>query len=397
MSKKETGWCKGSIYVLVTVVITLLFGFSGLYVLGWGVIATAFPPGYNSVDLRGIGNGLSIYMNDNQGAVPDGEKWCDELIMKADMSLRSFMAHFYGHKWGETTIALNNAVINDSVTGDIVMLFEAEDPGDDDRRDYALEQREFMICDDKEYYGNMVDEKVCQERWNISGGPEILLILPGRDIYPVLFTDTHVSYLTRDELKSVRWDVDKTDYSDIIQAKIDKANLTLSEVNNRFLLIGIVLLAISLMTLLKYPIEKCNIGIAIKIISAISLTGLLLGSISHMVHTSFDDARIGSTLGLLSAIATSIFYIAVFLSLPADKDNRLPFFLKTVLLAAVCGGICSGLVHGSIVSITKESFKNGVFPGLLFGVSSGAMIGIVTFGAIIESKDDEGEEEVVNE
>ena len=389
MTKGDNSLKSSPVYRLIFSCTLILFLFSGCNVFNRGLHYTFFT-GYDPVSMKGLGIAFAIYMNDHEGKVPDGDKWCDEIITKADMTPRSFVPHRQDFVYGETTLALNNVGIDDSFPGDVVMLFEAEDVIENQTRDYPIGQREFMVQDDEGSYDYLKGTKVYKERWNISGGPEKLLIRPGYYYTEILYADAHVEHILVDDAVSLRWDLEKTDYSDITQAKIDKADQVVLEAYNKSKNIAYWLLAFSVVSLFFVPRKLSSWRYLVTFCISITILSSFLGGISDMVHKFFNNGIIGDSLGLLTGLATSIIYCTIIFNIPAKAKNGPALLLWTVLPGAICGGISSGLIHGTIITITNESFQQGVLPGLLFGISVGSMIGIVAAFFINQEKSDHG-------
>ena len=40
-------------------------------------------------NIKGLGTAMAIYMNDHNGQAPDPDKWCDELILEAEVTCLS--------------------------------------------------------------------------------------------------------------------------------------------------------------------------------------------------------------------------------------------------------------------------------------------------------------------
>ncbi len=328
--------------------------------------------------LYGVGNAMSMYMNVNKGSTPAKDKWCDLLIQYSDVTPQCFKTYNSDYIDGETTFVLNSTEINDASPAELVMAFDADLDTDGQSRDYPIEQRGFMQTDENGYFNHLKGTKVYKDRWNISGGPELLTIKPGCHYYPILFCDTRVMPVKLDKLASLCWDTANTDYSHIIQPKIDQANQALTNAYQQVWIIIASLAAFVLLSVWRLPIPRPKIGKLIAFTIFVSFLGWGLGSISYLVHMSFHESGLGSLLGLSSGILLAIWYYAVISNIPGKIKNSPVLVLWTVLPASLCGAVSSGLIHGIIVTLTGESFLEGILPGLLFGILVGSIIGLIT-------------------
>jgi prepilin-type processing-associated H-X9-DG protein len=126
-----------------------------------------------AVNLISIRSCLHPYMNDYEGQLPTGQKWCDLLIEEADEPKSDFRCP--GDSEGPGSYAMNQAVYRYTTWGevprDMVMVFESE-PG-----------------------------------WNRVGGRVDLTTRyhRGRGCM-VLFADGYVFFVGTKELSGLRWD-----------------------------------------------------------------------------------------------------------------------------------------------------------------------------------------------
>ena len=388
MTIKHNNWKSGPTFISTFIICILLVLLSGLYVFARGAVSLVNSNGIPY--MSGIGTAVAIYMNDNKGDAPAKDKWCDLLIQNVDMTPVCFITYDSDYVQGESTLAFNKVDIDDSSPSSLVMVFEAEVDIEGKTRGDPIEKRAFMQTDDDDSFSDLKDIKVYKDLWNISGGPEKLAIKPGCKYVPILFCDGYASGIKLEKLASLRWDHQNTDYSDIIQAKIDKANLVLAKGYKKVWIIIAVLAVLTLLSLRKLPVPRKKLKILIIFSICVSLLGWFFGSISYATHMSFHDSNIGSILGLSSGLFLAIWYFTFIANIPAKAKNGPALLLWTILPGAICGGISSGLIHGTIITITNESFQQGVLPGLLFGISVGAMIGIVTTFFINQEKSDHG-------
>ena len=388
MSDINNNWKKGPTYILTFLICVSLLIVSGLFVFYIGAVSlinSSVKP-----NMSGIGTAVAIYMNDNKGSAPTKDKWCDLLIQHADLTPYAFNDYGCDYIQGETILAFNKVDIDADSPASLVMFFESEVNLEGKNRDYPIEQRGFMQADKEGLFSDLKGTMVYKDLWNISGGPEKLAIKSGCHYYPILYCDSHCNVVKQEELASLRWDIENTDYSEIIQTKIDNANMILESGYKKIWYIITILAGAVLLSLTKFQVARDKFKALVICSICVSLLGWFLGRISFMTHISFHDSNIGSILGLSSGLLLAIWYYAFITNIPAKFKKGPSLLLWTILPGMVCGGISSGIIHGTIVSITGESFQNGVLPGLIFGISAGAMIGVITAGfikseAIIES------------
>lgn len=126
-----------------------------------------------AANLYSIRSCLHPYMNDYEGKLPSGEKWCDLLIEEADEPKNDFRCP--GDSTGPCSYAMNAAVYRYAtfwkVPWDMVLVFESE-PG-----------------------------------WNRVGGRADLTTRYHRSRgCMVLFADDTVGFVPTEELSNLRWD-----------------------------------------------------------------------------------------------------------------------------------------------------------------------------------------------
>jgi len=124
-------------------------------------------------NMSGLGKAMLIYANDYNDKFPTSSKWCDLLIEHASVDKMAFRCR--GAAEGPCNYAMNKNVseLGTSAPPDMVLLFETH-PG-----------------------------------WNQVGGPEILTSENHRDDgCNVLFVDSHVEFVRKQELNRLRWKPD---------------------------------------------------------------------------------------------------------------------------------------------------------------------------------------------
>ena len=120
-------------------------------------------------NIRGIAVALKVYENDYK-TLPPLDKWCDELIEKADCGPRQFLG-FIDREEGVCGYALNENLkgLKPSELEDkVVLVFEAKGP------------------------------------WNLSGGPELMKQSKQKTI-AVLFVDGYMDFVKIEEIDTLKW------------------------------------------------------------------------------------------------------------------------------------------------------------------------------------------------
>ena len=124
-------------------------------------------------NMSGLGKAMLIYANDYNDKFPTSSKWCDLLVERAGVARMTFRCR--GVTEGPCNYAMNKNVQEMGLAArpDLVLLFETH-PG-----------------------------------WNQVGGPEILTTENHQDDgCTVLFVDSHVEFVKKQELNRLRWKPD---------------------------------------------------------------------------------------------------------------------------------------------------------------------------------------------
>lgn len=165
-------------------------------------------------NLKGVGTALIVYTNDNN-KFPPADQWCDLLIQECDVSPKSLICPSSDAIEGESTYAINiNAAGKDAETlpDYMVLLFETEAGIDSNGRTENIQNRGFFQFFEKQgddWLNSIKNNKVYPNRWNQSGGPEILSMLYHKgEGCNVLFADGHSEYVPSNEIPHLRWTAD---------------------------------------------------------------------------------------------------------------------------------------------------------------------------------------------
>lgn len=124
-------------------------------------------------NMRSLSIAMRMYADDHDDKFPTGSKWCDLLIEHVGANRKMFQCR--GTVGGPCSYAMNGKVaeLGASAPPDLVLLFETH-PG-----------------------------------WNQVGGPEILTMENHRgEGCNVVFVDSHVEFVTTQELSRLRWKPD---------------------------------------------------------------------------------------------------------------------------------------------------------------------------------------------
>ena len=160
--------------------------------------------------MAGIGKYLIIWANDREdGRLPLADQWCDVLLIQDYVSTRQFVCKGSDAIEGESSYAINENVagLNPSeVPQDTVLLFETDFGKDPNGRNEFLKNRR--------WYETMPDgrseTRVYRNRWNQSGGPEILTTeRHGGKGCNVLFMDISERFVKIKDLPKLKWKVER--------------------------------------------------------------------------------------------------------------------------------------------------------------------------------------------
>jgi prepilin-type processing-associated H-X9-DG protein len=124
-------------------------------------------------NMRNLGIAIRMYADDHDNKFPTGSKWCDLLVEHAGVDRMIYKCP--GATEGPSNYAMNENVVGMGPVAkpDLVLLFETH-PG-----------------------------------WNQTGGPEILTTENHRgEGCNVVFVDSHVEFVTTQELNRLRWKPD---------------------------------------------------------------------------------------------------------------------------------------------------------------------------------------------
>jgi prepilin-type processing-associated H-X9-DG protein len=160
-------------------------------------------------NLYWISRGMLLYASDDPNhRLPPADRWCD-LLVELDApnytSPEKFVCQLSGAVEGESSYAINKHIAGkslDDIPHDVVLLFETDHGKDPNGRTELLKNRLFYA---KKPYGKG-KAKVFKNRWNQSGGAEILTTRHRKgEGCNVVFIDTHVQFVKTEDLEKLNW------------------------------------------------------------------------------------------------------------------------------------------------------------------------------------------------
>jgi len=159
------------------------------------------------VRLRGIASAMMVYANEDPNhRLPPADKWCD-LLLQWDYTLpKQYVCYGSGAVEGESSYAINKHIAGKSLSDipqDVVLLFETDHGIDPNGRNELAKNRQFYDIMPSYVKG---ETKVFKNRWNQSGGSEILTTQHhnGKGCN-VVFMDAHVQFVKTKDLGKLKW------------------------------------------------------------------------------------------------------------------------------------------------------------------------------------------------
>jgi len=161
--------------------------------------------------ISGLGKGMMILADGGYTeTLPPADQWCDWLVIQHNLGLNHFVCNGSDAVDGESSYAINKNVAGlnfSQVPQDVVLLFETDFGKDPNGRNEFLKNRRWFetMPDDRS------DTRVYRNRWNQSGGPEILTTEHhGGKGCNVVFGDTSVRFVETKDLPTLKWKVTET-------------------------------------------------------------------------------------------------------------------------------------------------------------------------------------------
>ena len=155
--------------------------------------------------LTGLGSAMRVYADEQKGMFPEHDKWCDLIILYADVSPRELICPCSDTVLGESSYAINKNIAgkkSTEITGDTVLLFETDYGKSKTGRTVTISSRHFY----QEMFGeNPEKQTVYKDRWNQSGGPEILTAEHHKGFGAFLFVDGNVRAVPKEDFNKLNW------------------------------------------------------------------------------------------------------------------------------------------------------------------------------------------------
>ena len=333
------------------------------------------------IDIDGIWRCIHTHAGEHNGNIPDGDKWCDQIMASSDHMLNSLTNLGTDCVPGESLYAFNKAASGmklDELPDDLVLIFEVEAPENEGERNFPVEKRAFYA--DYEYKSNHT-EMVYKDRWNISSGPERILLRPNLGSATIITAGNRPRRISYDKLHELRWDIEGTDYSEIFRQKLQvwskNRDLVISH-SRKVVIGGRIILAIAIIFILLYNRLSLLSIIPVLVFSAIAgFFGSVLGRGSEYLYNYTVHYSIGEDIGLYCGIAAAICYSAIMLNIKFKEKHFGEFLYSSVGYGVLTGILSSSVVHVSIALAGGYKFLPNLVIGGFFGAGAGLVLGII--------------------
>ena len=168
-----------------------------------------FRPGHErcATNLHGISRSMIVYANDDpNGRLPHGDEWCDLLIGLDYTFAKQFICVSSDTiEPGESSYAINKNLTGkrlSEISGDVVLLFDTDHGVDPNGRNETLENRAWY----KTMSYRNPEAKVYKDRWNQSGGVEILTTEHHKDKgCNVVFVNLQIEFVKAKDIGKLKW------------------------------------------------------------------------------------------------------------------------------------------------------------------------------------------------
>jgi prepilin-type processing-associated H-X9-DG protein len=178
------------------------------------VVVTALlarPYSYRTVcrsNLGGLAQALKTYAADHDGKLPPSAKWCDALMINADVYAGTLVCQSSDARKGESSYAMNKFVSDANFSRlppDVVILFET-DLGRDPNTKFRTGDNTIDVVDVNGHPTVIRGTLFDKNRWNQCGGPELLTASHhGGKGANILFADGHVEFVLVKDFPKLRW------------------------------------------------------------------------------------------------------------------------------------------------------------------------------------------------
>jgi prepilin-type processing-associated H-X9-DG protein len=165
--------------------------------------------------VKGLATCFLLYAHDFDDLLPPANQWCDLLINETDIYPNTLICPDSDAIVGESAYAMNIEAVGKNLKqlpSDMVLLFET-DMGKEGKRNTPISDRPFYAFlkkYDPDWLVRYKDQMVYPNRWNLSGGPEMLTTQYHKDEgCNVLFVDGHSSWIPTNEIPNLHWTADE--------------------------------------------------------------------------------------------------------------------------------------------------------------------------------------------
>jgi hypothetical protein len=334
-------------------------------------------------NMKGIGNALLVYAQDNGEQLPEAARWCDELVTKADIAPASFVCKKSDTVKGESSYALNIAAVGKKLSDlpkDMVLVFEVRGDGDS-ARTFPVTSREYMRQLEPRQTSPAQPRMVSESRWNQVCGPELIDAATHSIGCNILFADMHVEFVKSDRLAQLRWATD---------GAVDFPELPLPAPEPAYKLpyaglavVALISLAGAGYSLRRYGVMRCR-GLSVAMAVLAPIAGGYCGLLSQLIYELPPLARppglvAGIVVGILAALAYAPFLAVTSTGLVRHRDR---------LLYAVGTGMAAGIVSAWVVHIVLMLICRNMYAGLTlivgipYGLVAGTILGFIADGVL---------------
>lgn len=344
-------------------------------------------------NLKGLGSALVIYAHEYDDQLPTATEWCDLLITNADVSPKSFICPSSDDNHGECSYALNKYAAGKRLSElppGMIILFETNFGRSESEQKCLLKEREFLSELPELAEENPDIHLVHRSRWNQVGGPEDM-ICAHENGSNFNYADGHSSFerfigpedIYNDSLKGLYWDEAKTQFS--ISDYISIAEILEYEKPSFpkiVIVIGIIvsvcsLIVISVTHIWKYPFFVILLAICT------SGVGYLFGGWAESLYRPEIYKGIGSEGGAGLGLLLSMCYVGILMKFVKRLTNMKSVGQFATSSGMITGMLCSTLLHLALFLLHGNEYKL-VFMliGLPFGITAGAVLGMISFWVI---------------
>jgi prepilin-type processing-associated H-X9-DG protein len=169
--------------------------------------------------LKGLGTAIELYAYEHNELYPECDNWCDIIVLYADVSPKQLICTDSNAVLGESSYAFNKNLAGKKsaeVLNDTVLLFETDCGKSKAGRTgtissrYCYQEIKSKGEELKMFGKNPEKQKVYEDRWNQSGGPEILTAKHHKGFGAnFLFADGRVTSIAKEDFNKLNWG-DKT-------------------------------------------------------------------------------------------------------------------------------------------------------------------------------------------